>query len=114
MWALLEIVPKRNPVIGLMYRPLGRPEAAQRSVPPLLSVAATWKATSSPAVFVWLPGLVMTTAPDRLMLQLKLSTALFVPSPTVTVGVNEPAMLTVPVMAPVLELIDRPLLTAGG
>jgi hypothetical protein len=61
---------------------------------------------------VWLPGLLSCTAPAGLTAQLKVATAVLVLSVAVTVTVyGEPAaspVVTVPVIRPLLELIDRP------
>ena len=54
--ALEAMVPKMRPVLGLTYSPAGNPVPVYSSVCPLLSLACTCKATSSPATLVWLPG----------------------------------------------------------
>ena len=54
--ALVEIVPAINPVLALMLRPDGSPDALYVSVPLVASLPATASDTESPPTLRWLLG----------------------------------------------------------
>ena len=100
------MLPPITPVAAPIERPAGSPVALYCRVPGPASLAKICNATPSPASLVWLPGLVNVTPTD----QLNVSTALLVPSLTVTVVVNDPVLaVMVPEIKPVLELMLRPV-----
>ena len=76
------------------------------------SVAWICTLAAVPTVPVWLPGLVtVTVLPElaALMVQVKAAVPLApVPSVTVTVTLEVAAVVGVPEISPVVELIDRP------
>ena len=78
------------PVLGLIFRPGGRPSAKYFSVPLPESLALIVSDTVFPSVLLWLLGVVIVMVPADVIVQLKVSVAVVVPSPTVTVVVNEP------------------------
>src|ERR1700760_1827192 len=96
------------PVAALIFSPLGRPAADQVRVVSLSSSAAgTATETGLPAPVVWVPGFptvivlpavqVNEVPPDALVL-----------STTVTLTVYVPAVVIVPEMTPVAELMATP------
>ena len=61
--APLPTVPVMAPVLELIERPVGSPEAEKLSVPAAVSVAVIWTETASPMALVWSPWSVMVMAP---------------------------------------------------
>ena len=102
-------VPLTTPVEALIDRPAGRPEAVQVSVAvDEVSVAAGVKEAADPVALALVPGLVTTTV--LVMVQVN-ETELETLALSVAVMVTEkaPAVVGVPLMTPVEELMDRPV-----
>ena len=102
-------VPLTTPVEALIDRPAGRPEAVQVSVAvDEVSVAAGVKLAADPVALDLVPGLVTTTV--LVMVQVN-ETELETLALSVAVMVTEkaPAVVGVPLMTPVEELMDRPV-----
>ena len=103
-------VPLTTPVEALIDRPAGRPEAVQVSVAvDEVSVAAGVKAEmAEPVALALVPGLVTTTV--LVMVQVN-ETELETLALSLAVMVTEkaPAVVGVPLMTPVEELMDRPV-----
>src|SRR5262249_6742962 len=102
-------VPLIVPVVLLMDRPGGSPAAVKIGELPPEWLSA--RETVSRSVFVW-SGMALRLTGARTV-HLKVALPLYVPSLAVTVTVYGPRAAdpaaTVPVMLPVLVLIDRPL-----
>ena len=77
-----------------------------------MSVVCSCKATLSPAVFVWLPGLLISTGAGLVIVQLKVSTAVLQQALTVIAGVYvvvvQAVLAMVPEISPVLALMPNP------
>src|SRR5579859_1371784 len=105
-------VPEIRPLLELMDRPAGRPLALQVKVwPDCESVACICRLTAVPTVPVWLPGLdTVTVLPlCGLIVHVKLALPWApVVSVAVTVTLLLPAVVGVPEIRPLLELMDRP------
>ena len=102
-------MPLTEPVALAMVRPVGRPEAVQVSVwPVVVSVALLVTAVmAEPDTFDLLPGLVTDTVP--VMVQVKdVDPVKLDPSVAVTVTEQVQAVVGVPVTEPVEELMVRP------
>src|SRR5580700_4498925 len=95
-----------------MDRPVGRPVALKVKVwPEAESVALICRLAAVPTVPVWLPGLVTVTVLPvaELIVQVKdADPEAPVVSLAVTVTLLLPAVVGVPEISPVVELIDRP------
>jgi hypothetical protein len=103
-------VPVIVPVVGLIDRPAGRPVAPKWvivAVDELVDAPTVNDGTAEPDTFAWLPGLVTVTV--LVMVQLNVADPVW-PAESVAVTVTEvvPAVVGVPVTAPVAELIERP------
>src|SRR5205823_5243051 len=101
--------PVMAPVLLLMCRPAGRPDAVKTGVP-AESLHVRLSDTESPSALAWSLGRVSETG--LLTFQVKPTWAVYVPSPARTVTLYGPPAAaptpTVPVMAPVLLLMCRP------
>jgi hypothetical protein len=106
-------VPEIRPVDELIDKPAGSPLAEYVNVwPEVESLAETCRLAAVPTVAVCVPGFVTVTVlpvEDPLTFQLKAALAASpVVSVAVTTDVYEPAVVGVPEIRPVEELIDTP------